>query len=245
MPTADGSIVVKIDADDKAAERKLKSLQNQIDRLEDKIYKTQAKRSPLVAQAKELGAALDAAKQKLYEMQNAEKGRFSKLQVAAQGENVKRACKRSITPCSHRWSGTTGSSKRLILIWIMPKRRPEHCISSLQRRDRLRKRWRRLWKRHRKAQNGLRAVCGRVLRSALVFTVISQALSKFRDWMGKSHTDKCRGAGGVCTAERSALDVGAAACRGDYPGADGVYQRAYPNCYRNRTACVHAFWEND
>ena len=47
MPTADGSIVVKIDADDKAAERKLKSLQNQIDRLEDKIYKTQAKRSPV------------------------------------------------------------------------------------------------------------------------------------------------------------------------------------------------------
>ena len=83
MPTADGSIVVKIDADDKAAERKLKSLQNQIDRLEDKIYKTQAKRSPLVAQAKELGAALDAAKQKT--LRNAERGKRQIFKATGSG----------------------------------------------------------------------------------------------------------------------------------------------------------------
>ena len=69
MANADGSIVITVDADDKQAQKELNKLVNKIDSLNDKIYKKQQERMPLLEQSKQLGAELDAAKAKLDQMQ--------------------------------------------------------------------------------------------------------------------------------------------------------------------------------
>ena len=69
MANADGSIVIAVDADDKQAQKELSKLVNKIDSLNDKIYKKQQERMPLLEQSKQLGAELDAAKAKLDQMQ--------------------------------------------------------------------------------------------------------------------------------------------------------------------------------
>ena len=69
MANADGSIVIAVDADDKQAQKELNKLVNKIDSLNDKIYKKQQERMPLLEQSKQLGAELDAAKAKLDQMQ--------------------------------------------------------------------------------------------------------------------------------------------------------------------------------
>lgn len=69
MANADGSIVIAVDADDKQAQKELSKLVNKIDSLNDKIYKKQQERMPLLEQSKQLGAELDSAKAKLDQMQ--------------------------------------------------------------------------------------------------------------------------------------------------------------------------------
>lgn len=70
MARADGSIIVKADVDDRNAEKKLSQLNKTIENTEKKLSDLQAKRLPLVEQAKELGVALDEAKGKLSYMES-------------------------------------------------------------------------------------------------------------------------------------------------------------------------------
>lgn len=70
MARADGSIIVKADVDDRNAEKKLSKLNKTIENTEKKLSDLQAKRLPLVEQAKELGVALDEAKGKLSYMES-------------------------------------------------------------------------------------------------------------------------------------------------------------------------------
>lgn len=70
MARADGSIIVKADVDDRNAEKKLSQLNKTIENTEKKLSDLQAKRLPLVEQAKELGVALDEAKAKLSYMES-------------------------------------------------------------------------------------------------------------------------------------------------------------------------------
>lgn len=69
---ADGSIVFSVAIDDKQAQTELTRLTKKIDTLNAKIAKDTHTQMPLIAQSKELGAALDAAKAKLAEMQSGE-----------------------------------------------------------------------------------------------------------------------------------------------------------------------------
>ena len=84
----DGSIVIKTDIDDKQAQSELKSLEKKIDSLNEKIGAKKQAQMPLVEQAKEAGAALDAAKAKLADMESGTSFYYTKSQIKDQQSTV-------------------------------------------------------------------------------------------------------------------------------------------------------------
>lgn len=86
---ADGSIIIKTEVDNKKAQSELKRLEIQIDKLNQKISGKQQTMSPLVKQSKQLGAALDEANRKLYNMQNNTDFYYTTAQVKEQEKTVK------------------------------------------------------------------------------------------------------------------------------------------------------------
>lgn len=70
MANADGTIIIKTDIDDKAAQTELNQLTKKIDALNEKINDKKQKQMPLVEQSAQLAASLDRAKATLAEMQS-------------------------------------------------------------------------------------------------------------------------------------------------------------------------------
>lgn len=182
---ADGSITIAVDADAKQAQKELQRVQRSIQTIEDKIQKINTMRSPLAQQAQELAAQLDRAKESLYQMQNASAGRFSSEQIDAQKENVKalqaeynrvqsqvESYDRQLKNANYdletaqakagaltaEMAGASGAAARMA----------EASEKATKSMDRFGKR------------------ISAVFRSALIFTVISQGLSKLRTWLGET-----------------------------------------------------------
>lgn len=86
---ADGSIVFSTEIDDKQAMADLKKLEAQIEKLNQKIYDKNQAKLPLVDQAKQLGAELDAAKAKLEDMRNGTSFYYTASQIKAQEKEVR------------------------------------------------------------------------------------------------------------------------------------------------------------
>nr|DAG82816.1 MAG TPA: minor tail protein [Caudoviricetes sp.] len=86
---ADGSIVFSAEIDDKQAQAELKKLEAKIEKLNSKIYEKRQAQLPLVEQSKQLGAALDAAQQKLEDMRNGTSFYYTKSQIKDQEKEVK------------------------------------------------------------------------------------------------------------------------------------------------------------
>lgn len=70
MANADGSVIIKADIDDKQVQRELNALTKKIDALQEKLNSKKAKRDTFASEFNNLGAQLDAAKEKLYQMKN-------------------------------------------------------------------------------------------------------------------------------------------------------------------------------
>ena len=85
---ADGSIVFSTEIDDKKALSELRKLETQIEKLNQKIYDKKQAQLPLVEQSKQLGAALDAANQKLEEMRSGTSFYYTGSQIKAQEKEV-------------------------------------------------------------------------------------------------------------------------------------------------------------
>lgn len=86
---ADGRVTIAVDADAKQAQKELDKVTQRINTIESNIQKMKSQRFPLTEQAAQLAVELDAAKAKLYEMQNAASGQYTAQQIAMQEENVK------------------------------------------------------------------------------------------------------------------------------------------------------------
>ena len=82
------SIVFSTEIDDKKALSELRKLETQIEKLNQKIYDKKQAQLPLVEQSKQLGAALDAANQKLEEMRSGTSFYYTGSQIKAQEKEV-------------------------------------------------------------------------------------------------------------------------------------------------------------
>ena len=85
---ADGSIIIETEIDDKKAQQELNRLNRRIQNLNDQIYVKRQQQMPLVEQARQLGAELDAAKAKLDSMQSGREFNTSSS-IDAQAQRVK------------------------------------------------------------------------------------------------------------------------------------------------------------
>nr|DAI76831.1 MAG TPA: minor tail protein [Caudoviricetes sp.] len=86
---ADGSIVFSTEIDDKKALSELRKLETQIEKLNQKIYDKKQAQIPLVEQSKQLGAALDAANQKLEDMRDGTSFYYTGSQIKEQEKQVR------------------------------------------------------------------------------------------------------------------------------------------------------------
>ena len=80
----DGKIILSTALDNKQLEKELQSTLKKINALEKSLAEMGRGRNALAEQANQMGAQLDAAKRKLYEMQDAAKGVYSKETIADQ-----------------------------------------------------------------------------------------------------------------------------------------------------------------
>lgn len=85
---ADGSIVINANLDDKQAQAELNRLEKRIYRLQDKLNRAQAERSPLAKQAEELSLRYEEAARRLEMMQSAA-GKYDAEAISQQNDLVK------------------------------------------------------------------------------------------------------------------------------------------------------------
>lgn len=180
---ADGSITFSTELDNDALEKELQSVKKKIASLEDSIGQKNAERLPLLEQSKQLGAELDIAKAKLYEMQNASSGAFSTEQINEQQESVKALQTQwnSVQSKVERYdtainSATMNLSRQkekacgLNLALVKSSKSANMMAPALAKAS--------------TSLNKFKLRLREVIRSALIFTIITQALAKLRNWMG-------------------------------------------------------------
>lgn len=186
MPNADGSVVIATDLDNKTLEKKLSKLTKDIEKLEGSISDSEAKKSPLVQQAEALRARIKAAR--------AEAAQYQKEWMSGvAGADQKQS--QAITRAQQLEAEHAGVAAQIDKIDAKLLPAYEKLEGAKQEAGGLAKQLSES-SRHsgaldaatKKAQKSMQRLSLRmreVLRSALIFTLISQSLAAFRNWMGK------------------------------------------------------------
>ena len=180
MPNPDGSIVFSTEIDNKKAQAELEKLEKKISALESKASQAEAKKMPLEEQANSLGAALDDAKQKLEALKSSS---ASSGAISNQAETV--------NSLQYQWDQVNNKIDKYNLdiekangdIGIAKDRAGE-LAAELATAGHNSEKMNNGVKKAAKSAKGFASRLKSVVTSALVFTVITQALSKFRDWIG-------------------------------------------------------------
>lgn len=180
MANADGSIIFSTEIDNKKAQAELDKLEKKIASLEIKASQAGAKKIPLEEQADSLGVALDDAKQKLEALKASG---ASPGAIGAQSETV--------TSLQYQWDQVNNKIDRYNREIEkangdidVSKSRAGELAAQLASAGRSTEKMSAGVKKAEKSAKTFASRMKSVVRSALVFTVITQALSKFRDWIG-------------------------------------------------------------
>lgn len=181
---ADGSVVIKAVVDADNAEKELNKLKKKISDTERAIETSKGDKLPLVKQLEEVGLRLDEAKAKLYEMKTATQGAFGKEEVAEQAETV-RAIQ---TEFNQAASAVERIDKQINSATDKLTQQKNEAGELVQRIESVSAGTRAMAHAQEEAAESARRFKLRikeVVRSALVFTLITQTLAKFREWMGQ------------------------------------------------------------
>lgn len=180
MTNADGSIIFSTEIDNKKAQAELDKLEKKIASLEIKASQAGAKKIPLEEQADSLGVALDDAKQKLEALKASG---ASPGAIGAQSETV--------TSLQYQWDQVNNKIDRYNREIEkangdidVSKSRAGELAAQLASAGRNTEKMSAGVKKAEKSAKTFASRMKSVVRSALVFTVITQALSKFRNWIG-------------------------------------------------------------
>ena len=180
----DGKIVFYTGLDNKGLEKELASLKKKIQSLEDQLESDKNAMSPLVEQASKIEERLNAAKARLYEMQTAAEGVFSKEQIADQKE--------SVASIQFQWNKVQGQvesyDKKIQKATIeleKNKERAGEVAEQLAKVSPAAKKMAAAMAKVEKSSQRFALRMKEVLRSALIFTLISQGMAQLREWVGK------------------------------------------------------------
>ena len=180
---ADGSIVIETEIDDKAAQQELNRLNRKIQNLNDQIYTKRQQQMPLVEQSKQLGAELDAAKAKLESMKGGEE--FSTTAaINAQTQRVKELQK-EWDAVQRQVEGYDNQIKKANISLNLAKEQAGAVQQQLAAAGPSSEAMANAMNRVGKSVQRFSMRLREVIRSALVFTLISQALASLRTWLGR------------------------------------------------------------
>lgn len=182
MGNADGSIVIKTQVDNEKAEKELAKLKSDISKTESEVEEISNKKMPLAKRLEELGIKADEAAKKLEEMKNASTGTYTADQIKMQTETVRSlgaqfdSTQREISSYDKKLKSATEK---------LHKQQEEagELVKSLNSAN---KAAIKMAEAQKKAEENTKRFAMRlksVVRSALVFTLITKALAEVREWV--------------------------------------------------------------
>lgn len=177
---ADGEVVFEATISDKKLHQELNKVKSNIESLQKEFNRLGDQKTPMEDRLRNIGAELDAAKQKLADMRTAPKGTYEKIDVSEQAERVRmlqsefNKTANSIDKLNEKLNKTgdkiSGAKTQAVDLTQQIESRAKGA--GLRNATEA-------------AADSMKVFGQRVksvVRSALVFTVITQALTKVRDW---------------------------------------------------------------
>lgn len=180
---ADGSIIIETEIDDKKAQQELNRLNRRIQNLNDQIYVKRQQQMPLVEQARKLGAELDAAKAKLDSMQSGREFNTSSS-IDTQAQRVKQL-EKEWSDVQRRVESYDDQIQKANISLGLAKEQAGAVQQQLAAAGPSSEAMANAMNRMGKSANRFSSRLREVVRSALVFTLISQALASLREWFGR------------------------------------------------------------
>lgn len=167
----DGSIIFETALDNKTLEKELNRLNKRIQTLSDQIYVKQQQKMPLLEQAQELGARLDAAKAKLAEMQGGNTF-YPSYQIQAQSDTVN-ALQKEWNGINDRIDKMDVGIKNVNIKLDLAKKQAGEVQQNLSRAVPSAEKMAKATERMQESASRFSSRIREVVRSALLFTVIS------------------------------------------------------------------------
>lgn len=183
MPGADGSIWIKIKADDEQAHKELVKLNKDISKTEKNIENLGKKKMPILEQVRNLSAQLDSAKAKLANMQSGDEF-FPKATIKAQQSEVNALQKQfdGVADKLDRINLDLQDATNTLASQKNEAGKVEQRIASVGPGTRaMADAMEEAKKRTQDFEKRLKAL----MRRVLVFSVFTMALRSMREWMGK------------------------------------------------------------
>lgn len=178
MARADGAVIIEVDASAEKAQKELDKLNRKIEALKAQIKDAEAQKMPLLEKAKNLGARLDAAKEKLEALKNSA---ASDSAVETQEETVK--------SLQYQFDQTLNAVDRIdrTLDGLNKKLESSESEAGIVANEMAEaaENTRRMAEAERRANEMLDGIGKRlktILKRALVFAVISKAMTALRNW---------------------------------------------------------------
>lgn len=178
---ADGEVVFEATISDKKLHQELNKVKSNIESLQKEFNRLGDQKTPMEDRLRNIGAELDAAKQVLADMRTAPKGTYEKIDVSEQAERVRmlqsefNKTANSVEKINEKLNKTGDNISDAKTQAVELTRQIEGRAKGAGLRNATEA-----------AADSMKVFGQRVksvVRSALVFTVITQALSKLRDWV--------------------------------------------------------------
>lgn len=178
---SDGSITISTELDNKTLERQLSRLSRKIESVQDRINQKQAERAPIAEQSKQIAARLDAEKATLEYMKSGDKF-FSPFAIDQQEASVK-ALQKEWDAVQRRVERYDDAINRATI----ELNRNKEKAGAVEKQLGAASKWPSVmdgaWRRAEKSLGAFGMRLREVIRSALLFTVISQGLAMLREWL--------------------------------------------------------------
>ena len=178
---ADGEVVFEATISDKKLHQELNKVKSNIESLQKEFNRLGDQKTPMEDRLRSIGAELDAAKQELADMRTAPKGTYEKIDVSEQAERVRmlqsefNKTANSIDKLNEKLNKTGDKISDAKTQAVELTQQIESRAKGAGLRNATEA-----------AADSMKVFGQRlksVVRSALVFTVITQALTKVRDWV--------------------------------------------------------------
>lgn len=178
---ADGEVVFEATISDKKLHQELNKVKSNIESLQKEFKRLGDQKTPMEDRLRNIGAELDAAKQELADMRTAPKGTYEKIDVSEQAERVRmlqsefNKTANSIDKLNEKLNKTGDKISDAKTQAVELTQQIEGRAKGAGLRNATEA-----------AADSMKVFGQRVksvVRSALVFTVITQALTKVRDWV--------------------------------------------------------------